>query len=266
MRLDSTNPRMWVPVATLLTTMAFGCDGASNDPSERESEFARREAARDAGVVDDGESTLDGSVSVADGTSTSLDGGTITVTDDQADAAVQLTDDQIYGILVAYNDAELSALEAGAGKLRDPATVTFARAVTRSANTAKSRHTLLARAEGLTPADSEQSTQRERVASDIDTMLETEEASDSLDLRYAFGEAMTNQLLVDTIDETLLPQADSELLKSELRTTRETARLRVTEGGSIVAALTPSVEPAADPAADVTDTDTVTTDAGASER
>lgn len=263
MRLDSTNPRVWVPVATLLTTMALGCDGAGNETIDRASEFARK-AAGDAGVVADGESTLDGSIVIADGPSTSLDGGTVTVTDDPADAAVQLSDDQIYGILVAYNNAELSAIKAGEGKLQDPTTVIFARAVTRSANTAKSRHTLLARAEGLTPTESEQSTQREQVARDIDTMLESEDAGDSLDLRYAFGEAMTNQLLIDTIDETLLPQADSERLKSELRTTRETAQQRVTEGGDIVRALTPSVV-AEDPAADVTDDNTVTTDAGVSE-
>jgi hypothetical protein len=74
-------------------------------------------------------------------------------------------------------------------------------------------------------------------------MLQTEPESDSLDLRYAFGEAMTNQLLVDQIDQTLLPQADSELLKSELRTTRETAQRRVREAGELITALSPAVVP-----------------------
>lgn len=265
MRLDLTIPRMWVPVATLLTTMALGCDGAGNETSERQSEFARR-AAGDGSIADDGETLLDGAVASLDGGAVVLDGGTPTVTDNETDAAVELSDNQIYGILVASNEAELSAAAAGQGKLQDPATIVFARAVARSANLAKSRHTLLASAEGLSAEESEQSVQRERVSSDIDTMLETEPAGASLDLRYAFGEAMTNQLLVDTIDQTLLPQADSDLLKSELRTTRETARRRVPEASSIVTALTPSVEPEADPAADVTDEETVTTDGGVSER
>lgn len=273
MRLDSTNPRMWVPVATLLTTMALGCDGAGNETSERESEFARRTAAGDAGVADVSDESedatdesdsgwLDGSVVVSDGST--LDGGA--PADDVSDAAVEYTDNQIFGVLAAYNAAELSTAAAGDGKLQDPATLAFARDITRTANAAASRHTLLARLAGLSAEESEPSAQREQVASDIDAMLASEPASDSLDLRYAFGEAMTNQLLVDFIDQTFLAQADSELLKSELRTTRDAARRRVTQGGNIVTALTPRVVPDADPAADVTDEDTVTTDAGASER
>jgi len=253
MSLTSTIPRTWVPVATLLTTLMFGCDGADGESSTRESEFARRTAAGDAGVsdsTDDGAPSLDGSVvSVDAGTAAPLDGAAPTTPDDESDAAVQLTDNQIFGILGVYNDAELSAAAAGEGKLEDPATVAFASGVARSANVASTRHSLLATVLDLSPEATEQSAERARIAVDIDTMLESEEPSDSLDLRYAFGEAMTNQALVDLIDETLLPQADSELLKSELRTTRETAKRRVTDSGALVTALSPSVTPEpADPA------------------
>ena len=247
----STNPRRWVSVATVLATLALGCEGADGETRAAEGEFVRKAAAGDAGAEDttDGEDAtdedqgrLDASVASLDGsTPASLDGAASPVTDDQTDAAVQLTDNQIFGILVANNEAELSAAAAGEGKLLGSATIEFSRSVTRSANAAKVRHALLTSVASLTPEDSQQSADRERVAGEIDSMLQTEPESDSLDLRYAFGEAMTNQLLVDLIDETLLAQADSELLKSELRTTRETAQRRVREAGELVTALSPSV-------------------------
>jgi len=267
MGLISTNPRTWVSVATVLATLALGCEGTSGETRAAEGEFVRKAAVGDAGAEDttnDGEDATDGdegrldaSVASLDGsTPASLDGGGSTVTNDETDAAVQLTDNQIFGILVANNDAELSAAAAGEDKLRGSATRELARGVTRSANAAKLRYALLTSVEGLTPEDSQQSADRKRVAGDIDAMLQTEPPSDSLDLRYAFGEAMTNQLLVDLIDETLLPQADSELLKSELRTARETAQRRVRDGGELVNALSPSVVP------DQADADSAASDAG----
>lgn len=246
MRLTSTNPGTWASVATLLTAMAFGCEGADGGASAQEAEFARKAAAfDDGGDTPDGEgggdvASLDGGVSAS-----APDGGEPALNGDVSDAAIGLTDNQIFGILVAYNDAELSAAASGDGKLQSSAALALATTAARSANASKARQSVLARLAGLTPDDSDQSTDRERIASEVDTMLETESPSDSLDLRYAFAEAMTNQQLVQLIDGTLLPQADSELLKSELRVTRDTARLRVTEGGNVVTALAPAVTPEA---------------------
>ena len=269
MARTSTLPRTWMSVATLLTTMAFGCDGADDTTSALEPELARKTIAGDAGgATDDAEEQPDGSVAsvTGDASAPAPDGGAPTVTGDQPDAAVQLTDDQIYGILAANNEAELSAAAAAEGKLGGRASE-LASVVTRSANLTKARLTLLASLAGLRAEDSEQSADRERVASDANAMLETEPPSDSLDLRYAFAEAMTNQTLAALIDSTLLPQADSELLKTELRTTRDTAKLRVTQGGDVVTALAPSVtpEPAGPGATDseTSDSDTGESDAGA---
>lgn len=262
MRLTTTKPRTWVSVATLLTTMAFGCDGADSGTTALESEFVRKAAVGDAGdSTDDTDDQPDAAVASWDGGATAPvpDGGEPAVTDDETDASVQLTDNQIFGIVVANNDAELAAASTGEGKLRGAA-AELAGVVTGSANAAASRHSLLASVTGLTAEDSEQSTERERIAGDTNTMLESEPASDSLDLRYAFVEAMTNQRLVQLIDDTLLPQADSELLKTELRTTRETAQRRVTEGGALVRALAPSVAPPADASTD--DSDRSDPDAG----
>jgi hypothetical protein len=239
--------------------MAFGCEGADSSASAGDQTLARQAAIGDAGVqdatddgesADDGERALDGAVASLDGQTPASSDGAAASGDDQTDAAVQLSDNQIFGIMVANNDAELSAAAAGEAKLRDPATAAFAGVVTRTASSAKRRYTLLATVAGLTAEDSQQSADREGVAGDIDTMLDSEPASESLDLRYVFGEAMTNQLLVDLIDGTLSTQADSELLKAELRTARDTAQRRVTEAGNLIQALTPSAVPeASDPAA-----------------
>ena len=261
MRLTSTKSRAWVYIASLLTTMALGCGSADGEPNALENELARKAGIGDGGAsTDAGGDPRDASIALVDGGASAPAVDKDAAIDDQADAAEQLTDNQIFGIIVAYNDAELSAAAAGEGKLRGRAS-TFASVVALSANAVASRQTFLAQLADLTAEDSTQASDREQAAGDIDSMLKTEPPSDSLDLRYAFAEAMSNQTLIQLIDSTLLPQADSELLRTELRTTRDAAQRRVTEGGNVVTALAPAIAPKPDDTGSA-DPDTSDADAG----
>jgi len=226
MRHLSTKRTVLVPASAFLAALAFGCDHAESDAMAPQNEIALR-------------ATVDGGSD-----SSAVDAGGPAVDEP---AVIELSDNQIYGVLVAHHEAELAQTARAQEKVGTPAVLAFARQLAIATDAAQAREASLGRLTSLTAEESDQSVYRTRVSTDVLQIIEDVPAGPNLDMQYAFAEAMVHAHLVEQIDTVLAVQADNALLKTELRTVRRDAQRRAAEAGALVQTLTPPDETEAAP-------------------
>jgi putative membrane protein len=132
-----------------------------------------------------------------------------------AAAAAPLTDAQIAGITAAAHQSEIDAAKLARKHSRNAKVRAFAAKMIKDHTGAMKEETALAKKAGLTPADSDTSAKIKSMSADGAAKLEPLKGKD-FDKAYVSAQVDAHQMVLDSIDNTLLPAAQSAELKAQL--------------------------------------------------
>jgi putative membrane protein len=192
------------------TGSSSGSMGSSSGATTA-SDAARSAAANGtAGASDAGRSSSMGSSSTG---SSSADAGS------DSSSSAKLTDAQIAGITAAAHQSEIDAAKLARKNSKNAKVRAFASKMIKEHTAAMKEETALAKKANLTPEDSDQQSKLKQSAQDSASKLEGQKGRD-FDKAYVQAQVDAHQQVLDMIDNTLLPAAQSADLKAQLQKER----------------------------------------------
>ncbi|MDB4975207.1 MAG: rane protein [Myxococcaceae bacterium] len=153
---------------------------------------------------------------------------------------LSLSDSQIAGILAAVNQGEIEQGNYAATKAQSKAVSDYAKLMVSMHTQAQSEQTALLQTLNLTPAGSAPEVMLTGNASAALAKLMNTPAGPLFDSGYIADQASTHRIVLELIDGTLLPQASSPALKTELGTTRVMVQAHLEAAKALLPSLLPA--------------------------
>ena len=138
-------------------------------------------------------------------------------------AALTLSDAQIASIALTANAGEIEQNMVAEAKTNRASIAAFARDLVAMHTAAQQRETALFATVGLVPADNPTSAQLRDASSAIVARLRAASAAD-FDAIYIMSQIDVHSMVLNLIEQTLLPQASSDSVRIELTTMRNEVR------------------------------------------
>ena len=149
---------------------------------------------------------------------------------------VTLTDAQIASVSLAANTGEVDQNTVGVARARNPQVRDFAQDMVTMHTAAIARETALAAAAMIIPADNEVTDTLQAMSRQIVANLQTSDG-DEFDQMFINGQVQVHQQVLALINDTLLPQVDSEPLRNELRSMQTTVSQHLETARRLAASL-----------------------------
>lgn len=198
MRARNLRFRALLPLA-LTGALVVACGDDDNDGDDA----YRDDGGLDASVPD---------AATGDDDAGDFDAATGDATTDDPDAGEQLTANQIVGVITAANLAEIEAGQLALTKGSNPRVVAYAQQMVTAHQAAEARVDAL----GITPLESDTQTTFAALVETMRANLNDAPIGTMFDQAYVNSQVEAHRLVLEMIDEVLLPSADSEALRSEL--------------------------------------------------
>lgn len=149
-----------------------------------------------------------------------------------AQAAEELNEGQIIGLIVTVNDAEISSGKLAAMRGQKDEVKKFAAKMVLEHTASNTKVSALEQKSGIKRADSEAS---KTLKKNADTMLGNLKSAKSavFDRTYIDGQVLMHQELLTALDNTLIPKAQNPDLKSFLTEKRATVESHLNEAKEI---------------------------------
>lgn len=143
-----------------------------------------------------------------------------------------VSDGQIVAIAAAANDAEIEQAKVAHDKAKDPRVKKFAAMMIQDHTQAKQNQAELVARMSLAPNESSQS---QEIATDsFDTLTKLRDADkNSFDMTYMDAQVNNHQMVLDLLDNLLIPNARNGELKKQLQDMRPTVDKHLTEARDI---------------------------------
>jgi putative membrane protein len=143
-----------------------------------------------------------------------------------------LSDGQIAAITEAANDAEIEQAKVAQDKAKDPRVKQFAAMMIQDHTQAKQNQTDMMSRMSLAPSESSQSQQ---LATDsFDTLSKLRDADKStFDMTYMDAQVNNHQMVLDLLDNVLIPNAQNGELKKQLQDMKPIVEKHLTEARDI---------------------------------
>lgn len=198
MRARYLRLRALLPLA-LTSALVVAC----GDDDDRDGDGLFRDGGVDAAVPD---------AATDDDDAGDLDAASRDATTNDPDAGEQLTANQIVGVITAANLAEIEAGELALMKGSNPRVVAFAQEMVNAHRAAEARVVAL----GITALESDLQTTFAALVESMRQNLVDAPVGNMFDQTYVKSQVEAHRLVLEMIDEMLLPTGDSEALRAEL--------------------------------------------------
>ncbi|MDB4987962.1 MAG: rane protein [Myxococcaceae bacterium] len=204
--------------------LASACGDDNKSTANTISNSKSADATTHTPTGDAGALGLDGSVSFPDSGSGLLDSG-----------QTALTDSQIAGVLAKANQGEIDQGDYASTKAKAKPIVDYAKLMVSMHTQAQTDQTALLQTLSLTPADSAVSVMLAGNATQTLDKLKTIDAGDGFDYAYISAQVTQHQSVLDLLDQILIPQASSPVLKTALQTARAMVKSHLDTAQALVA-------------------------------